>query len=397
MVLSLKDLRLRANPAYELVLYDRLSPAEQQALAPLGNDPECYGILRPRENSNLSIKSVSQDTALLLYSLQTAGPLPGYVQRALGDDCEATIGKMLLDAILEVEANDEMLSGPAAYSLVFSEPAISTEAASNRAGTIAVMSRRALEYAATLQLTDPTEVSAHLYAYNTIPISRRWQNLLPNEASVEAYLGLNNGIASALTNRWVRLPDAPAWISWRAQYSSQHQVDPEENTATYKLYVSPAPAHVREAVKATARAAAQAAAFHWKLGKDLHGLLRPDKIVVYFREFDQLKEATTQIATELVNLPAQGVPFTAQLDDIGLLSWGIDPPVEEHAVPWLQRESWRLRICNRLALALTQAGETDSKSGSPAQSAPQFALARLRLEGIDTDTWTPKGTKLWSN
>jgi len=105
MVLSLKDLRLRANPAYELVLYDRLSPAEQQALAPLGNDPECYGILRPRENSNLSIKSVSQDTALLLYSLQTAGPLPGYVQRALGDDCEATIGKMLLDAILEVSSS----------------------------------------------------------------------------------------------------------------------------------------------------------------------------------------------------------------------------------------------------------------------------------------------------
>jgi len=395
MVLRLTDLRLRANPAYELVLYDRLSPAEQQALAPLANDPDCYGILRPRENPNLGIKSVSQDTALLLYSLQTPGPLPAYVQRALGENCESTIGKMLLDAILEVEisdlgANGKMLSGPAAYSLVFGEP---TQAAPNRIGAIAAISRRALDYAATLQLTTAAELSGRLYAYNTIPLSRRWQNLLPNESAAEAHLGLDNGNSRAIAKHWFRLTDAPAWISWQARNRAQPPAGPNENTATYKLYISPAPTHLRDTVHATAELAANAGAFHWKVGKDLHGLLRPDKIVVYFREFDQLQQAATQIAAALAGIPAQGVPFTAQLDETGLVSWGIDPPVEQHAVPWLQRESWRLRICNRLALALTQGAEQPTNP----VSAPEFALARLRLEGIDTDTWVPNATKLWSD
>jgi hypothetical protein len=393
MALAFKDLRLRANPAYELVLYDRLSPAEKEALAPLGEDAECYGILRPRQNSHLTMKSISQDTALLLYSLQTAGPLPGYVQRALGEDCEAAIGKMLLDAVLEVEANGEMLSGPDAYHLIFGEPATPAPAGPNRARTIAAVSRRALEYAATLHLTQPAEVSGRLYAYNTIPLSPRWQNLLPSQAAVEVHLGLNNGASFAIDRQWARLPEAPAWISWQARNSSTKYTWPNENAATWKLYVSPAPLHLREAVKAAADAAAKAGAFHWKVGKDLRGLLRPDKIVVYFSEFDQLQQAATRLAIELADVPAQGVPFTAQLDDTGLLSWGIDPPVEQHAVPWLQRESWRLRVCNRLALALLQAEFAKQQK----QSAAEFALTRLRLEGVDTDTWTPNAAKLWNH
>ena len=42
------DLRLRASPAFELVVLDRLSSEEQRALEGLGRDPECSGVLRSR-------------------------------------------------------------------------------------------------------------------------------------------------------------------------------------------------------------------------------------------------------------------------------------------------------------------------------------------------------------
>jgi hypothetical protein len=384
MTVSITNLRLRANPAYELVLYDRLPEADRRMLAPLESDPDCYGVLRPKENSGLSMKSISRDTALLLYSLQNPGPLPAYAARSLGDNCETVIGKMVLDGILEVEAKGGMISGPRTYSLIFKQKGASPP---RDEGHLAAISRRALEYAAMLEIGDPTLLSARLYTYNTVAHSRRWRNLLPDAAACEAYLGLGQAVAA----NWVRLGDAPAWISWRAKNVPNRQA--EESSATYKLYVSPACAYLRESVSVAATMAASSGAFHWKVGKDIHGLLRPDKLVFYFRQFADLERAATLMTTALEGIPGHGVPFTAALDDTGLLSWGIDPPVEQHSVLWLQRESWRLRICNRLALALIQVGKEDIGG----MTAPQFAVERVRLDGIDTDTWTPDRTKVWSH
>src|ERR1700743_3498190 len=39
--------RRRANPAFELVLFDRLPAAERRLLDALTGDPEHYGVLRP--------------------------------------------------------------------------------------------------------------------------------------------------------------------------------------------------------------------------------------------------------------------------------------------------------------------------------------------------------------
>jgi hypothetical protein len=134
-------------------------------------------------------------------------------------------------------------------------------------------------------------------------------------------------------------------------------------------------------------AVSRSASFSWKVGADVYGLLRPDKIVVYFERFADLQETAASLSERLKGCPAHGVPFTAQLGAAGLLSWGVDPPAEEDLrLPWPQRESWRLRICNRLAAALVLA----KRSQQPRISASLFALERLRLEGIDPRTWTPR-------
>jgi hypothetical protein len=384
---SLREVRLRANPAYELVLFDRLSPSERQTLEGLAGDPDGYGVLRPREDPHKSIKSVSRDMALLWFTLQNPGPLPRYVIQTLGEQCDQVIGQMVLDGIFAIEADGELLSGPAARAIVCAE-----QAESGPETRLAALSCRALEYADALEITNAVQLSFNLYMYHRIPATRGWRHLLADQAAVERHLGVDNGAGARwLERRWTRLPSGGAlqgWMAWRSQRSLLDHDSP----TTYKLYVSPACSELRAGFQATAEATAMSRAFFCKVGNDVYGLLRPDKIVVYFREFADLQETAAHILEKLERCPAHGVPFTAEVAGAGLLSWGIDPPTEQHSVPWLERESWRLRICNRLASALSLA-----KASAPTGiSAWRFAMVRLRLEGIDTETWAPTRALTWA-
>src|SRR5579864_7766297 len=83
---DLLELPLRANPAFRLVLFDRLPAGQRRQLAGLARDPEHYGVLRPRRGTGLGLKAVDRETALLFLTLARPGPLPGYVRSRLGDD-----------------------------------------------------------------------------------------------------------------------------------------------------------------------------------------------------------------------------------------------------------------------------------------------------------------------
>jgi len=394
---DLRSARLRASPAYELVLLDRLADSERHLLREVAGDPDCYGVLRPREQSTLSMKAVSRDTALLLFSLRETGPLPRFAAQTLGEDCANTIGRMVLDGILEIEVNGVMVSGPDAAASICGTPS-----AQRSGSALAAISRRAIEYAASLELENPLEISARLYAYNCIPASRRWREALPQEDATAHYLGLrDDSPARALAGGWRALPESPVWISWRREDGARRQAHRSKTEVTYKLYVSPASDRLREAVQATAESVAQSNAQQWKVGKGIHNLLRPDKMIVYFDHLTDLQEVALKIVSRLEGCPAHGVPFTAELAGAGLLSWGIDPARNPETLAWLSGESWRGKLCDRLAMAIVQAGAQDRDGAhsdtAPLRDAVQFALHRLRLEGIDTDTWTPTPGFVWSS
>src|SRR5215207_7592756 len=95
----------RANPSFELVLFDRLEPGERETLAELRKDPDFYGILRPRsgQTAALGVKSVDRETALLFLTLREPGPLPSYMKTMLGDGALRTVARLVADGILEVE------------------------------------------------------------------------------------------------------------------------------------------------------------------------------------------------------------------------------------------------------------------------------------------------------
>jgi hypothetical protein len=398
---------LRANPSYELVLFDRLVDGERELLANLRGEPGFYGVVRPRGEpadapaGALSVKAVDRDTALLLYTLREPGPLPAYVEELFGHQAGRGVAQLVADGVLEIAQGEVFVSGAAALRLI----ADGAHASAAAGGRIAEISRDALRYAEALPIDEALALSARLYGYNRRPLTPRWKRLLPDAAAVPGFLGTVPGgpAAALLSRRWTALAPSPAWLSWKTQDEAAGRLPTEG--PMYKLYVSPDLEYLADGGFATIVAAlTELRVPQFKVGADAAGLLRADKIVTYFPDFESLARAAHGLAVALAGAPAQGVPFTAEIGGGGLLSWGADPPRGE-GLPWEGRSSWRLWIAQRLARALLaaragrgQAGK-DGKKGEDGEDwhgiPPwRFALERLRLEGVDTDTWTP-GALLW--
>jgi hypothetical protein len=254
-------------------------------------------------------------------------------------------------------------------------------------GVLAQLTREALEYAQALDVEDPCLLSVRLYFYNRVPLSNRWKRRFPERETVARYLDLEDRGANRrlLSDSWeeVKLTSPlDVWFRWQTRCDRALKT---ELRRTYKLYLSPRPESVREAFRALVDVLADVPAHHFKIANNAVSLLRPDKIVIYFSNFETLNEAARRIATRLTGCPVQGVPFTAEVTQDGLLSWGIDPVPENSPVTLREWESWRLWITNRLAVAFLAAKGVKSKGLQPWR----FALERLRLQGVDTNTWTP--------
>jgi len=373
---DLRGSALRANPEFELVLLEQLPPEQQESLSALRKDPSFYGVMRSRAAPGLSTKAVSRDTAALLEALKKPGRLPDH---ALGDPgAELAITQLVWDGILQVARGTEWICGPAACSLAANSPI-------EQRGALADLSLQAIQDAAALRAGVVMRLSGVLYRYNTLPLAPQWLRRIPSRAALEEFLqiGTAGRNRSELDRAWTdALPAGKRgpWLAWISRHISWRP-----QTSTYKLYLSPVPVHLREAFRVWLTAITAAGAFHLKIGSDVRGLLRPDKMVAYFADRGALEEAAGLIAKELSGCRAQGVPFTSELNCGALMSWGADPPLEEAVPAWLRQQSWRQWVCNRLGAALAVAKHYESD----AVPAWRFALERLRLDGVDVNTWAP--------
>jgi hypothetical protein len=351
-----------------------LSEEERSGFGTLTDDPTLYGALRDERGA---VKVVGHDSALLIESLREAGRLPS----GLGAD-EVSLTRLVLDEVLEVETvAGEFVSGSRAFDVVCEIPSLPSPATKT-----ARLSQAALQYAERLDVEDALRLSARLYFYGRLPASPHWLARLPSRASIERFLGIEQRtpLARRLRRSWRAVePEPPndGWFLWSARGASADRASDR-----FKLYVSPLPESVPAAFSAAVGAAEEAGAQALKVGNDASSLLRPDKIVLYFTDFKRVSAAANRLAEELSGCPGQGVPFTAELGDAdGLLSWGLDPPRSEHMLEWQERESWRLWVTNRLALALV-AARRDRGPLEPWR----YALARIELDGVDSTTWAPR-------
>ena len=102
----------RFNPGLELVVFDRLEPALQSSLASLTRDPAFYGVIlrADRRAAAATAKAVDRESALLLLTLRTPGPIPAYARRLLGADAANTIAAWCSTA--SSKSNPVASSGP---------------------------------------------------------------------------------------------------------------------------------------------------------------------------------------------------------------------------------------------------------------------------------------------
>jgi hypothetical protein len=340
-------------------------------------DADFYGILVPRPPLSMNLKSVSRQTAQLFQFLATASPLP---EELVGEE---DVVDLVLDGILEMESAAGFVCGADALPLLSSVvEAPETRDAATR------LSRDALLHAQDLEQSDANALAMALYYYNRMPMTPFWKARFSDSDAILAHLGVHQGSLRALLERaWIPVHHWKSWLSWTPRTPMRGGPD----AVTYKLYVSPRPERIREAFEITVRVLAEFPGTPFKIGDSAMGLLRPDKLVAYFATRELLGEAADLLRRELAGCDAHGVPFSAGLDDSGLLSWGIDPPANEKALKWLGRDSWRLWIVKRLGAALSIAGTARTRALEPWR----FAIERVRRHGVDVETWTPAAT-LWS-
>lgn len=379
-----RDAVFRANPRYELVLSDRLSTSVRASLSQVDDLPDLYGALVPRDRAVLVTLSVTADTALLFLTLASPGPLPGYVVSQLGNDLEPTVLRLVADGVLELRDSGEFLSGPAASSI------LATVGRPKPRDRTSVLSIAAMQYGEVLVGLPESELAVRLYCYGRQPITPDLRKRLPDATAVAAHLGIDAGgrLRAKLEGNWVQgrvpLGAREFWWQWGAHSSGSGPAVP--GNRGFKLYISPTLDGAGAALEALiGLLSVGRGVTGFKVGADVGGLCRPDKIIVYFSHLDNLHAFAGKINAALSGLSAHGVAFTAAVTTDGLLSWGADPPSEQKARDGAT--SWRMWVTKRLARHLVTAMTAPSMRGRPWE----FALDRLRLGGVDTDTWIPAG------
>lgn len=303
----------------------------------------------------------------------------------MGLNANQAIAALVLDGVLQMETGSGFASGAACYSRIFRRPA-----AAGPADRLAALSLAAVRYAENLETDLAPELSMRLYLYNRIPATPRWRAELPDSSAVRRFLGIHPGSAleSELERHWVLQQASSAsagpyaWLAW---YSRSPSGAYRRARYMHKLYISPEPRALPEAFSRTVTALTGIQATALKVGNTLGDILRPDKLVVYFWSRGDMMEAADRLVPALHDIPAQGVPFTASLGGSGVVSWGVDPPPDVWRLAWEEPESWRLWITNRLAIALASTRALPRTE----VSASEFAIQRLRIDGVDTDSWTP--------
>jgi len=293
------------------------------------------------------------------------------------------VWEFVLDGVLEMEENGSFVAGSEAADL------LSNGRRSVTQGRLARLSMLALRYGEKLGFDDPQLLAGWLYQFGRQPVSPFWARRLANSEAVLAFLGAGTGsdLRQRLDADWEIRKDAEAqgWLAWM----NRRRGEVGQSKVTHKLYISPQVEEMPD-VFATVLGVLSTRSAHFKIGSDAAGLLRPDKMVVYFGDQDSLLEVALELAKQLSSVAPHGVPFSAEITPNGLLSWGMDPPQTEHVLTWQEPESWRQWVVRRLAAAMIAAQSNSHATMTPAD----FALERLRHEGVDVDDWKPTAS-IW--
>jgi hypothetical protein len=116
-----------------------------------------------------------------------------------------------------------------------------------------------------------------------------------------------------------------------------------------------------------------------KTARTLPGLLRADKLFVYFSEYAAARDFAMRIHPLLDTFKPHGVPFTHQVaPENPLVSLGVDPPAR-----LIEGGSWRSYLADKLALCLVNINR--AKPDDPMA----YLHTYMRMIDVDSRRWCP--------
>ena len=379
---DLSSALVRSNPDYRFVPFSGLAAAELESLGELPSDQNLAGVLFYHGTGGLGAKAVDADTVTLFTQCTTSQPVAALLRQLPPAKRDHIIAGLILDAVLEVGVGDGFVSSAAAYTAL-----IACEDSTTDFASLERLSLAAIKHCQNLTMLPATDLAAKLYFYNRHPATRQWRELWPDPQAVLNSLRASSGepLHRHLGEHY-HCPSptivSPGWLVWIGRRWKRTSSD---NAPIFKLYLSPAPQHFQLVFGEATSLLSSSGCGCFKIGMNAYNLLRPDKFVLYFDQMANLLAYSTRLEKRLTGVSAHGVPFSAQLDGQGCLSWGVDPP-HQKTPPWISDESWRIWICNRLAVGLKSAAGCATASVPPWR----FALTKLWFAGIDTRDWTPR-------
>jgi hypothetical protein len=241
------------------------------------------------------------------------------------------------------------------------------------------LSFRAIRYAQLIGESNAGILAQRLYSYNA-EVPAEWMVKAYESKSAVEIWNLKRVLMTIAEGGQYSLSSNGNWV-----YAKRNTFDSQTNTRArfhYKLYVSPVYNNFRQALIVIAKLVTLINPFCFKFGNDLQGCLRPEKIVLYFEDWDQLKAAAALLEKEMVNLTPLGVPLSCPLDNRGLLSFGVDP-ISNQKYRSLNPVSWRVWLANKMADDITKFG-----SHGNCEQLLKFLRNKFRQRGLDMNCWT---------
>jgi hypothetical protein len=355
--------RVRLNPRLRVVSFDQLGGEVRESIGSIAEQSEFFGLLLAHSDATINAKSLSRDAALLLYAAQQPTLIAHLARSMFGAHATQRTMQLIADGILEIESEDGFVSGAAAV-----RPASLPQAEQVKASRL---SHSAIEYGAMLPTLSSREIARRLYMFNRLPNTPTLQLALSSPEQTLTYVTRASSVTRHLTDNWIYDSKSLHWLSFR--------LPGDRCPPTYKLYISPSIEALPDAFPVVVGALVRTRCESFKIGSTAAGLLRPDKMVAYFDRLELLLQAADLIQTGLTGIAVHGVPFAAVIDPSGLLSWGMDPPAKQTSV---RDRSWREWLVSRVADHIL----TARNAGSPIK---EFVLERLKLDGIDNQSWSP--------
>jgi hypothetical protein len=377
--------KYRASSKYRVVEWSDLSLREQETLSGLYDGNDVYGIFQPVVNSpHLTAKIAYREVALLYFHLQQSENIPHYFLEINEQQWKKTVQQLVLDNIIEIKYEGKFVSGTDALKAIFNDVLWDSEIVP---GYLPALSTRAIQYGLSLHNLSVRSMSRRLYTFNTTPWDAVAKLNFYSPRSIKDFLFPESDMSLHfwLNKKWssLNVSGTEYWLAW-SKLNSDAEIKESMKTPIFKLYISSTFPDLPRVLRQSLPVLSAANTFSFKIGNSLEGLLRPDKMVAYFLNMEDLKTTAKLLFDNLKKISVQGVPFTSPLDHTGLLSFGVDPPTSE-VLTEIEGASWRCKVTDQLSLAIIQAQEESLNM----RESFDFIKAKLLLAGIDITNWTP--------